>query len=287
MSETVGAALARVSQALAGAGIPDPARDARALVAHAAGLPPDRVMIERDRVLAPDMAAILDRAVTARMSWQPVAQITGRRLFWGREFSVTPDTLDPRPETETLIALALEGPPAERILDLGTGTGIIPVTLLCEWPGATAVATDISGAALAVARRNAQDLGVADRIEFLTSDWFDGVQGRFDLITSNPPYISALEFEGLTPDVKDWEPRQALTPGGDGLSAYRAIAMELKGHLTPEGKAFFEIGATQGEQVSGIFRAAGFSECRVHKDMDGRDRVVQVTGHLRDNTGIS
>lgn len=176
------------------AGIERPERDARRLVAFAAGTAPDRLTLHlRDDFTA---AAALERALSARLARQPVAQITGERLFWGRSFRVTPEVLDPRPETEELIAAALEEPFA-RLLDLGTGTGCIALTLLAERPSATGLATDLSQAALAVAQENARRFGVS--VEFVLSDWFSGVTGRFDLIVSNPPYIAAAEMAGLAP----------------------------------------------------------------------------------------
>jgi len=200
----------------------------------------------------------------------------GRRAVWGRELEVTGDVLDPRPETETLLALALERGPAGRILDLGTGTGILALTLLAEWPGAQALASDLSAAALQVAARNAARLGVAERVRLVQSDWFEQISGRFDLVVSNPPYVTAAEMAGLDPDVRDWEPHLALTPGGDGLGAYRALAAGVRGHLAPGGRALIEIGASQGPAVSDLFRAAGFERIELHRDMNGHDRIVAL-----------
>ena len=186
---------------------------------------------------------------------------------------VTPDVLDPRPETETLVAAALEQPFA-RLLDLGTGSGCILISLLADRPSAQGVGTDLSDAALEVARRNAGQLGVAERVRFLRSDWFGGVQGRFDLIVSNPPYIAEDEMAALAPEVRDWEPRAALTPGGDGLAAYRAIAQGAGARLMAGGRLILEIGPTQGAAVTALLRAAGFDCVEIRPDLDGRDRVV-------------
>jgi release factor glutamine methyltransferase len=202
-----------------------------------------------------------------------VAQITGQRLFWGLPFRVTRDTLDPRPETETLVAEALARP-FLKVLDLGTGTGCIVLSCLKGMPMARGVGVDASAPALEVARTNARDLGLADRVRFQQSDWFTGVSGAFDLIVSNPPYIAAEEMAGLAPDVRDWEPHQALTPGGDGLDAYRSIARGSGARLMPGGRLLLEIGPTQGTAVSDLLRAAGLGSVRVLPDMDGRDRVV-------------
>jgi len=261
---------------LTAAGVEGAARDARLLLAHALQIAPDRLTLHLADRLSPEAAARFEAAVNDRVRRRPVSQITGQRQFWGRSFRVTSDTLDPRPETETLIAAALETPFA-RVLDLGTGTGAILLTLLAERPPATGLATDASEAALAVAARNARALGLADRASFSQSDWFAGVEGRFDLIVSNPPYISEDEMADLSPEVRDWEPRLALTPGGDGLAAYRAIAAGCGAHLAPGGRLVVEIGPTQGAAVAALFAGAGLSLVRVRPDMDGRDRVVE--GH--------
>jgi release factor glutamine methyltransferase len=202
-----------------------------------------------------------------------VAQLLGYRDFWKHRFIVTPDVLDPRPDTEALVAEALRRPFA-RVLDLGTGTGAILLSLLAERPAATGLGTDLSEAALTVARRNAAALRLADRADFAPADWFAGVAGQFDLIVSNPPYIAAAEMAGLAPEVRDWEPHLALTPGGDGLDAYRAIARGAGAHLAPGGRLVVEIGAAQGAAVAAIMAGAGLGPVRVLPDLDGRDRVV-------------
>lgn len=272
---TFAEAMAMATVRLNAAGIERPERDARRLVAFAAGTAPDRLTLHlRDDFTA---AAALERALSARLARQPVAQITGERLFWGRSFRVTPDVLDPRPETEELIAAALEEPFA-RLLDLGTGTGCIALTLLAERPSATGLATDLSQAALAVAQENARRFGAS--VEFVLSDWFSGVTGRFDLIVSNPPYIAAAEMAGLAPETRDWEPHLALTDGGDGLGAYRAIAAAAGAHLAPGGRLLLEIGAGQGAAVVALLHEAGLEDIRVRPDMDGRDRVVSARAKM-------
>ena len=204
-----------------------------------------------------------------------MAQITGRRLFWGRSFQVSRDTLDPRPETEILVQAALAQPFA-KVLDLGTGTGCILLSLLADRPMAQGVGLDISEAALGVARANAQDLGLGQRAQFVASNWFAQVQGRFDLIVSNPPYIAADEMSQLSPEVRDWEPQIALTPGGDGLEAYRQIARGAGARLLPQGRILLEIGPTQAQDVSKLLGAQGFVQIQVLPDLDGRDRVVSA-----------
>jgi release factor glutamine methyltransferase len=268
-TEAVRAATAR----LAAAGVEGAARDARWLLADALGLAPDRLAARLDEPLAPEAAARFEAAVAARARRQPVAQITGRRAFWGRDFAVTPDVLDPRADTETLVALAL-AEPFGSVLDLGTGSGCLLVTLLAERPGATGTGSDLSEAALAVARANAARHGVADRAAFLHADWFAGIDGRFDLIVANPPYIAADEIADLEPEVRAWEPRSALTDGGDGLAAFRAIAAGTAAHLAPGGRLIVETGAGQGAAVAALLDAAGLESVACHADLEGRHRAV-------------
>ncbi|RVT84095.1 peptide chain release factor N(5)-glutamine methyltransferase [Rhodobacteraceae bacterium CCMM004] len=270
---TVAALLAEGRRVLGAVG--GGAVDARTLLADALGVPRGRLTLIAADPVPPAAVARFRAALARRAAREPVARILGRRGFWGREFAVTPDVLDPRPETETLVALALERPFA-RVLDLGTGSGCILVSLLAERPKARGVGTDVSDAALAVAARNAEAMGVADRAELLCADWFEGVPGRFDLIVSNPPYIAADEMAGLMPEVRDHEPHAALTPGGDGLGAYRAIAAGLDARLHPGGRVLLEIGPTQAAAVSDLLRAGGLGDIGVHLDLDGRDRVVSA-----------
>lgn len=266
-------ALRRAIPLLQDAGIEDGSRDARVLLAHALGIGHDRLTLKlQDEMTAPQ-AALYDSALQARIARQPVAQITGRRLFWGQSFRVTRDTLDPRPETETLVAEALAHP-FLKIIDLGTGTGCILLSCLKGMPMARGLGTDISDAALQVAMGNTRDLGLEARARFRKSDWFAEVTGAFDLIVANPPYIAAEEMPTLAPEVRDWEPHLALTPGGDGLEPYRIIARGAPARLMPGGRLLVEIGPAQGQAVAALFRAAGLSDIRIRPDMDGRDRVV-------------
>ncbi len=255
------------------AGVQDAARDARLLLAHALCLSADRLTLHLTDQVSAGQQDSFQQLLHARLARQPISQIVGQRLFWGRAFRVTPDVLDPRPETETLVAAALQAPFAT-LLDLGTGSGAILLSLLAERQTSTGTGTDRSLPALDVARVNAQNLGVASRAAFLASDWFQKVAGRVDLIVSNPPYISEQEMADLAPEVRDHEPRIALTPGGDGLDAYRAIAAGAVAHLLPGGRILVEIGPTQGAAVCDLFRAGGLRDLEVLPDLDGRDRVV-------------
>lgn len=259
-------------------GLIDPARDARLLLAHAMQIGADRLTLHLPETLSEAAIDRFDQAIAARLKRQPVSQITGRRAFWGRSFVVTPDVLDPRPETECLIAKALDAP-FERVLDLGTGSGAILLSLLAERPGATGLGGDISDAALEVATRNCQRLDLNDRAEFVVSNWFENVDDRFDLVVSNPPYIGADEMDGLAPETRDWEPHLALTPGGDGLTPYRIIAAQAGKFMTQNARILLEIGPTQGHAVSGFLSNAGFENVTVLPDFDGRDRVVSAIWH--------
>jgi release factor glutamine methyltransferase len=266
-------ALRRAIPLLQDADIEDAARDARVLLAHALGIGHDRLTLKLSDEMTDPQAQVYEEALQARIARQPVAQIIGRRVFWGLSFRVTRDTLDPRPDTETLVAEALSRP-FLKVLDLGTGTGCILLSCLKGMPMARGVGTDVSDAALQVAIGNTCDLGLEARARFRKSDWFSAVTGAFDLIVSNPPYIAEEELAGLAPEVRDWEPHLALTPGGDGLDAYRAIARGAGARLMPGGRLLVEIGPTQGAAVSALLAAAGLEGIRILPDMDGRDRVV-------------
>ena len=260
---------------LRAAGVDDAARDGRLLLAHAMGIDPGRLNLVIGDGLDPAAATRFEAALVAREKRQPVSQITGQRLFWGRSFVVTPNVLDPRPETEVLVQAALDRG-FRRMLDLGTGSGCILLSCLADVTVATGLGVDISNAALAVARTNAQRLGVGNRVAFQQADWCEGVAGLFDLIVSNPPYIASGEMAGLAPEVRDWEPHLALTPGGDGLAAYLRIAAEAPSRLSVGGRLMVEIGPTQGAAVGAMFAAQGLDGIEILADFDQRDRVVMA-----------
>lgn len=268
LGELVRAAAARLGEA----GVAGARRDARILAAHALGIGAERVDLMHREPVDAHAAARLDRLVALRAERRPVSHITGRRAFHAHEFAVTPDVLDPRPETETLVEAAL-GAPFRRVLDLGTGSGAVLLSLLAARPEAHGVGTDVSAPALKVARRNAQALGVSARCSFAVSDWFESVVGTFDLIVSNPPYVSAEEMRGLAPEIA-FEPRIALTDGADGLSCHRAVIGGAGAWLSPGGRLMVEIGTTQAGAVARMFGEAGFGDVRTLPDLDGRDRVV-------------
>lgn len=270
---TLAEALRAATLRLRLAGVDDPARDARVLLAAATGVDRGRITLHLPDNLDSEAAERFGRMIQAREARQPVSQIVGGRAFHGHWFRVTADVLDPRPETEILVDLALYRPFLS-VLDLGTGSGAILISLLAARPDAVGTGTDISDAALRVASANADALGVADRTQLIRSDWFASVSGRFDLIVSNPPYIARSEMQDLSPDVRDWEPHLALTDGGDGLSAYRTIAAQACEFLSPGGRLIVEVGATQAETVGALFAAAGLEDVAIHSDMDNRGRVV-------------
>ena len=273
MAGTVAEAIRAGVHQLSDAGIASPARDARWLMAASLDIPRDRLTLHLNDTVSAEAASKYAAHLRNRANRMPVSRIVGKREFWGRAFEVTPATLDPRPETETLVELALSEP-FSRVLDLGTGTGCILISLLAERPEATGVGTDISEEAVLVAGENAERHGVADRLILPLSDWYTDIGGRFDLIVSNPPYIALEEMDGLSPEVRDHDPRSALTDEGDGLTAYRRIAEDALNHLAPGGRLLVEIGPTQAVAVSEILWQAGLESVKVSPDLDGRDRVV-------------
>lgn len=271
--QTAAQAMAAAAARLRAAGVDDPARDARVLLAHAARIEAARVTLIAPEDLEPEIAERYDQLISLRAIRVPVSHLVGEREFYGRRFKVSGDVLDPRPETETLIEAAL-AEPFSRVLDLGVGSGCILVTLLAERGEATGLGVDLSEAACLQASANAVLHRVQARAEIVQSDWFSNVQGRFDLIVSNPPYIAAGEMAGLADEVRRHEPALALTDGGDGLGAYRAIAAQVAEHLEPGGRLLVEIGPTQAAAVSAILSEAGLRDIGVVQDLDGRDRVV-------------
>ncbi|SLN11880.1 peptide chain release factor N(5)-glutamine methyltransferase [Ruegeria meonggei] len=270
---TAAQAMVAATARLRAAGVPDPARDARVLLAHAARIEASRVTLIAPEELSPEIAERYDQLIALRAIRIPVSHLLGEREFYGRRFRVSRDVLDPRPETEILIEAALSEP-FDHLLDLGVGSGCILITLLAERTSASGVGTDLSEAACLQASANAVQHQVQSRAEILQSDWFGNIDGQYDLIVSNPPYISLSEMEELSPEVREHEPRMALTDEGDGLGAYRRIAAGVPDFLMPGGRLLVEIGPTQGPDVAALFQAAGLAHTRIIPDLDGRDRVV-------------
>ena len=248
--------------------------DAELLMAHALGVSREDLLLRRLDSAVPDAFTAL---VGRRRAGEPVAYITGRRAFWTIELEVGPGVLIPRPDSETLVEAAVEhfrGRAPERILDLGTGPGTLLLAALDQWPKALGLGVDASEAALSYARRNAERLGLAGRAELRLGDWTAGLEGPFDLILCNPPYIEA--GEPLMRDVAEWEPHEALFAGEDGLDAYRRLAPAIPPLLAPGGLACLEVGAFQASAVAALFEARGLAVSR-RTDLSGHVRCLALT----------
>ncbi len=274
---TVGSCLTEGAARLRAAGIESPYREARVLLAHALEVDQSAIIGYPERVVThPDpFLALVER----RVQGVPAAQLLERREFWSLPFRVTPDTLIPRPETETLVEAALADLTARElaapvILDLGTGSGCLLLALLSETAAATGIGVDRSPAAVEVARDNAARLGLADRARFLVSDWAAALSGRFDIVLSNPPYIARGEIDGLQPEVARYEPKLALDGGGDGLTCYREIVADLPRLLKPGASLFLEVGAGQWEPVAALLETAGLSVSEPVRDLAGISRCI-------------
>ena len=273
MSQSFQTALTHAGQRLSGAGIEEFRREARILLAFVVGLDPLQVSMRLEDVLNAEQSAKLEAALRSRVARVPMSHILGYRDFYEHRFIVTPDVLDPRPETEELVARALSAP-FENVLDLGTGSGCIILSLLAENSSARGLAVDQSAQALEVARRNAENLRLTDRLRFCRSYWCQELSAeRFDLIVSNPPYIHPAALKGLSPEVHH-EPISALTDNIDGLSHYATIAHQAHGFLAPQGRLLFEIGYDQGAAVAEILRKEGYGDITILEDLDHRPRVV-------------
>jgi len=263
---------------LKAARIDSPAIDARLLLEAASGASRLDILTDPHRPLTPDQQATLDAYLERRLRREPVSRILGRKGFWKIMLTVTPDVLSPRPDTETILdvaMLAFEPAQAFSVIDLGTGSGAILLAVLSERPGAHGVGTDISSEALAVARENAANLDLDGRATFLRTEWAAGFgDASFDLVVSNPPYIPSDDIPGLDPEVRDHDPVLALDGGPDGLQAYRDLAPEIARILKPGGIFAVEIGWDQGPQVKALFEAAGLTDVKVIKDLGDRHRVV-------------
>jgi release factor glutamine methyltransferase len=277
-------ALAREGEiTLAAAGVADPVRDAATLLALASGLQRERLHAHPDEAVGDDARARFRALVARRAARAPLQHITGTQEFWSLTFRVTPAVLIPRPETEHLIEtlLRLPLPPAPLVVDLGTGSGCLAVVTARVLPAARIVATDIAAGALDVARDNAARHGVAERIVFLEGDLFAaldgrGLEGGVDLLISNPPYIAASDLDGLAPEVRDHEPRQALTPGPDGLAVHRRIAAGAGRLLRPGGRLLAEIGFGQEEAARVLYAGGGLAIEAIRPDLAGIPRVLQA-----------
>ncbi|MGI9371700.1 MAG: peptide chain release factor N(5)-glutamine methyltransferase [Hyphomicrobiales bacterium] len=277
--DTAGAWLRAARDRLEKAGSQSAALDARMLLLDGLNIPHSVIISDPELSLNVDECEALEAMLVRRETSEPVSRILGSREFWGRHFHITPDVLDPRPDTETLIDAVLksvEGTGIKRILDIGTGSGCIAITLLLERPEWQACASDVSDAALEIARGNADALNVLERIEFVQTNWAEGIDGGFDIICSNPPYITSSDIGQLDRDVRDFDPIMALDGGTDGLDAYRAIFAQIPDLLTAEGQVFVELGAGQFSAVKALCETCDLEVCPPHNDLSGHERVLHA-----------
>lgn len=263
------------------AGIESARLDARVLVSHVLGLEPSSLITRDSKEVADAELESLKVIVARRLNHEPVSRIVGEREFWSLSFQINSATLDPRPDTETVVDVALgrvaeRGPAPQLVLDAGVGSGCILLSLLSEWEGAVGIGVDLSPAALSVSRQNAQRLGYSERALFVASDWLSTVDGPFDVIVANPPYIAEKEAEGLSKDVVDFDPDLALFGGPDGLDAFRRLIPESRAKIAKGGLFVTEFGIGQSEAVTQMLAHSGYRDLEVHKDLAGTDRCVSA-----------
>ena len=277
---TIGDLLKDAAARIAAAGLEEAQREARLLMMEATGLDRAAVFVHPEREIEPAAAARFHTLVGRRASREPMAHILGRREFWSLTFKVTADTLDPRPDSETLVQAVLDQIPDRSLplclVDFGTGTGCLLLALLHELPAATGLGVDVSEAALGVAHDNAAVLGLGQRAAFRHGSWDDGVEPVFDILVSNPPYIPSGEIDTLQPEVARYEPRLALDGGTDGLVAYRRLALAAARLLASGGLAAFEVGIGQSDAVARIMAGAGLRRIATARDLAGIERAVLV-----------
>lgn len=275
---SIGAFLCQAGQALRAAGIAEPRREARLLLGHAMGVGAEALLRAPRAPVPPAAIARFRAGLAARLAAVPMAHILGRQGFWTLDLEVSPATLIPRPDSETLVEAALDLFPEAaaplRLLDLGTGTGCLLLAVLAERPRAFGIGVDLAPAAAALAARNAAANGLAGRAAFLAGNWAAALAGRFDLVLANPPYVESAAIAGLMPEVARHEPRLALDGGPDGLAAYRALMAALPGLLAPGGAAVLELGLGQRAAVEGLARGAGLAPVGCRADLGGIERAL-------------
>lgn len=275
---TVAEVLASAAACLRSAGIESARREARVLVAHGSGLDQSVLFGYPERLLAAEAVLAIRTLTRRRAAGEPLSRIVGRREFWSLDFRLSPHTLDPRPDSETLVEAVLELLPERdrrlRILDLGTGSGCLLLALLSELPHAFGIGVDASAGACATAAENARALKLADRAAFLVSDWATACSGGFDIVVSNPPYVVSSDIPRLPAEVREHDPHAALCGGEDGLAGYRVIVRDLPRLLRAEGFAAFEIGAGQRSGVAALLAEAGMSVTSVRRDLAGIERCL-------------
>jgi len=276
--ETIDRALTRGARCLAGAGIDNPRREARLLLSAALGERPEGLLGAPRRPLDSAHSHAYEAFLQRRAGREPMSQILGHREFWSLSFAVSRDTLTPRPDTETVVEVALDTvadrAASLRVLDLGTGSGCLLLSLLHELPRATGVGIDVAESTCRVARDNAAALGLRDRAQFVVGDWNAAVTGGFDLVVANPPYIPSGALMSLMPEVRDHEPRRALDGGDDGLDAYRRMLPQARRSLATGGKLVIEIGAGQGDAIVAMLPPAGLAILDRRRDLAGIERCL-------------
>ncbi len=254
--------------------------DARIIIKHILGIDDTDFIAGGHTEISASDAQSIHKLIHRRLNGEPISQMVGFKEFWSLDFKVTPDVLDPRPDSETLIRAALDyfkDNPPTKILDLGTGTGCLPIALLTEWPNCQAVAVDISDKALAVARENAKMNGVADRIRFVQGSWAEPITDSFDLVLSNPPYIPSADIESLSIEVQRFDPILALDGGKDGLDCYKKIISSLKTILNEGGIFLLESGHNQADDIMRLAIDTGLVVNAAHPDLAGIPRAVEIS----------
>jgi len=278
VTDTLGAILAEAAAALSTAGFDEPRRRARRLVAGSLGLSPTELLGHPEHGLKRCEAERLRESLARVVGGEPLSRLLGRREFWGLNFALSADTLDPRPESETLVDAVLariaDRSAPLNVLDLGTGTGCLLLALLSEYRAAIGIGVDIAAGAVLTARCNAAALGLADRARFFVGDWGSALSGRFAAIVANPPYIASGELADLPPEVGRYDPRRALDGGKDGLVAYRWIAADLSALLAPGGVFAVEVGAGRALAAAAIFEDGGLIIDGIERDLAGVERCV-------------
>jgi release factor glutamine methyltransferase len=282
-SISVGGARRALARMFAAAGLDTPALDARVLVGHALGLDHAGLTAAAERVLDPAERERIAAVASRRLAREPVSRIVGMKEFWGLPLRVNPVVLVPRPETETVVATALaaldrDGDRARplRIADIGTGSGALLLALLSELPNAFAIGTDLSSVALALARDNAQRLGLSERAAFVACDFAAALAGPLDLIVANPPYVTSAELAQLAPEVRDHDPSLALDGGPDGLRAYRALAADAPRLIGTAGHMVIEVGAGQADAVASLFASQQPLDVTAARDLAGMSRALHI-----------
>jgi release factor glutamine methyltransferase len=279
MMRTVGQAVADLTAHFEAIDSGSARLDARVLVAHVLHVEPSRLFSRSADTFPPDAETRLAALAARRLAHEPVSRIVGHREFWGMDFALNADTLDPRADTETLVSAVLATKPfynRPRILDLGTGTGCILLAILKDWPEATGVGIDLNPRAVEMAAHNAAQLGLAARATFRTGNWCDGLTEKLDIIVSNPPYITDSEMDRLAPTVAHFDPALALRGGPDGLTAYRILIPQARARLQEGGRVFLEIGAGQAADVAALLKNNAFGTAIEHRDLAGFVRCLEA-----------